>query len=106
MTTQEATKKAIEALKNEAMNEQIMWERNIAFLQLEEIGVELGAKMDVVKEAMEKQISIKKVIERLEEMEGTCNGHKCGKDGCAGCVDCKIEKAYAEAIAIIKEEVG
>lgn len=48
--------KAIEALKMEVINAQITWERNIALLQLEEIGVGLGAKMDLVKEALEKQI--------------------------------------------------
>lgn len=57
-------------------------------------------------EALEKQAGIERALERLEEAKGTCNGHKCGEDGCAGCVDCKIENAYAEAIKIIKEEVG
>lgn len=55
----EVTDMCIEALKKEAINEQIMWERNIALSQLEEIGVGLGAKMDVVKEALEKQIPMK-----------------------------------------------
>lgn len=36
--------------------EQIMWERDMAISQLEEIGVSFGEKMDEVKEALEKQI--------------------------------------------------
>lgn len=39
--------------------EQIMWERDMAISQLEEIGVSFGEKMDEVKEALEKQIAKK-----------------------------------------------
>lgn len=49
---------------------------------------------------------MEKILERLEERKGTCNGHKCEKEGCAGCVDCKIENAFTEAIGIVKEEGG
>lgn len=56
--------------------------------------------------ALEKQISLKRILEKLEERKGTCNGHKCEKDGCAGCVDCKIENAFTDAIEIVKEEGG
>lgn len=53
------------------------------------------------KELYEKKIEI--ILKRLEEIKGTCNGHKCEKEGCAGCVDCKIENAYADALEIVKE---
>ena len=34
---------------------QVIWERDVAIQQLEEVGVSLGEKMDSVKEAVEKQ---------------------------------------------------
>lgn len=40
----------------EALIEQLRWERDIALAQLEEIGVGLGAKMDDIKAAVEKQV--------------------------------------------------
>ena len=53
------------------INEQIMWERNIALSQLEEIGIGLGAKMDVVKEVLEKQIPKKPTdISKVRDGEG------------------------------------
>lgn len=48
--------KALEDLKTkEKYIKQILWERDIAISQLEEIGISLGEKMDSVKEAMERQ---------------------------------------------------
>lgn len=39
--------------------EQIRWERDVAISQLEELGLGLGQKVDHVKEAIEKSISMK-----------------------------------------------
>lgn len=50
------------------------------------------------------RVPMERIMKQLEERKETCNGHKCEKDGCAGCVDCKIESSYAEAIEIVKEE--
>lgn len=89
----------------------------IEAIRLEKIEIQGGARrlqqflegLAVATEALEKQAGIERTLERLEEAEAAVNGHKCEKDDCAdcaGCADCKIENAYAEAIKIIKEEVG
>lgn len=50
--TVEECREAINSLKSkEKYIKQILWERDIAIQQLEEVGVSLGEKMDSVKEA-------------------------------------------------------
>ena len=63
----EALKMAIQSL---SVTDQIRWERDVAIEQLREIGLELGAKMDNVKKALEKQIP-KKPSEVYEIEDGT-----------------------------------
>lgn len=54
--TVEECREAMEKSKSlDAYVKQVLWERDIAIQQLEEIGVSLGEKMDAVKEAVEKQ---------------------------------------------------
>lgn len=64
----EAIKMAIKSLTVVGVVEQIRWERDVAIEQLRKIGLELGAKMDNVKEALEKQIP-KKVEDYIENQE-------------------------------------
>lgn len=55
--TVEEFREAINSLKvKEKYIKEILWERDIAIQQLEEIGMSLGEKMDSVKEAMERQM--------------------------------------------------
>lgn len=58
--------------------EQIMWERDMAISQLEEIGVSFGEKMDEVKEALEKQIPKKPLVYTDTRNRLDYNGNDCG----------------------------
>ena len=54
--TVEECQQAMEKAKSLDMYvKQVIWERDVAIQQLEEVGVSLGEKMDSVKEAVEKQ---------------------------------------------------
>ena len=54
--TVEECREAVEKSKSlDAYIQQILWERDIAIQQLEEIGISLGEKMDSVKETVERQ---------------------------------------------------
>lgn len=51
--------------------------------------------------------NVDKVVEELLQCT-VCNGHKdhenkCG--GCAGCIECKLEDAYYNAIDIVKGQI-
>ena len=96
-----AFKMGIEALGKQGSYEQILWERDIAIKQLEDIGLSFGEKTDRVKEALEKQAGIERALERLDKESNFFHGEPMGT----------LQKSYycrgiEKAIEIIKEEVG
>lgn len=96
---------AIEALEKQGSYEQILWERDIAIKQLEDIGLSFGEKTDRVKEALEKQAGIERALKRLEEK--LSQKHKLmlreDRDEIRYFYEMQMLK---EAIEILKEEVG
>lgn len=87
---QYATAKAVEeAFMALACLGQYMWERDVAISQLEELGLSLGQKVDHIKEAVEKSISMKpkEVKGEYDILKSTCP--RCGNDLLSDyCIEC------------------
>ena len=92
-----------EAKHIESVYEQIKWERDVAITQLNEIGVELGRKMDDIKTLIknnksERIVHQDKEKERLIKSDEDCADclcRVCAKNSCNDSYNSELKRGYA-----------